>query len=103
MFIVNYLKFLKLVYLNFRKKDKENKSVILVEFYGILPPLIGILFLIRSLLNIHSSKVIFYHTKIISNFIDLLKTFLKFTFSLNLLLSTWLLVQNQNFVLQVIK
>ena len=80
MFIVNYLKFLKLVYLNFRKKDKENKSVILVEFYGILPPLIGILFLIRSLLNIHSSKVIFYHTKIISNFIDLLKTFLKFTF-----------------------
>ncbi len=81
MLFLNYLKFLKLVYKNLRKKNNNN-SVILVEFCYLLPSLISILFLIRSLTNIHSSKVIFYHTKIISNFIDLLKTFFRFFFNL---------------------
>ena len=81
MLFLNYLKFLKLVFNNFRNKKKDN-SVILVEFYFILPPIIGILFLIRSLTNIRSSSIVFYHSKIINNFIDSSKVFFKFFLNL---------------------
>jgi len=78
MLFFNYIKFLKSIYKNFRNKKNNDKSIILVEFYSNLFPLLGVLFLVKALMNVKRSKVLFYHTKITSDYSGVFKILLKY-------------------------
>ena len=85
MLFFNYIKFLKSIYKNFRNKKNNDKSIILVEFYSNLLPLLGLLFLVKALMNVKRSKVLFYHSKITSNYSGVFKILLKYFFNLRTL------------------
>ena len=66
---IYFLKFLLIVFKKFRvKKNKNLKSITLVEFNTHKPAIVGILYLIKSLQENHNSKVIFYFPGIALDF-----------------------------------
>ncbi len=70
---IYFLKFLLIVFKKFREKQKNSKSIILVEFNTHKPAIIGILYLIKNLQKKHNSKIIFFPPGIALNY----KVFIK--------------------------
>ena len=58
----------------------------MVEVYFNIFPLIGVLFLVKALTNIHQSKVVFYYPKISHSYFDVIKTCVKFCLNLKSIL-----------------